>query len=88
VSECEVWRSGEAAASLGDRAFSVQVAGKGSSREFPDRAFSELPTTHPQRALRHKSLVPPCFVNQLLDLLGQGEWPVALQDTPDRNWKE
>ena len=25
------------------------------------------PTTHPQRALRHKSLVPPCFVNQLLD---------------------
>src|SRR5580658_2358710 len=27
----------------------------------------ESPTTHPQRALRHKSLVPPCFVNQLLD---------------------
>ena len=21
-------------------------------------------------------------------LLGQGEWPVALQDTPDRDWKE
>ena len=20
--------------------------------------------------------------------LGQGEWPVALQDTPDRDWKE
>ena len=23
--------------------------------------------SHPQRALRHKSLVPPCFVNQLSD---------------------
>lgn len=21
-------------------------------------------------------------------VLGQGEWPVALQDTPDRDWKE
>jgi hypothetical protein len=21
-------------------------------------------------------------------LLGRGEWPVALQDTPDRHWKE
>jgi hypothetical protein len=21
-------------------------------------------------------------------MLGQGEWPVALQDTPDRDWKE
>jgi hypothetical protein len=33
----------------------------------PVAPFSESPTTHPQRALRHKSLVPPCFVNQLLD---------------------
>ena len=113
-------------------------------------SINELATIHPQRALRHKSLVPPCFVNQLLDrfawtvnersrierfivwwpprarerpktvtlgkrsprtisipalplsvaafcgakkcnpclrkvLLGQGEWPVALQDTPDRD---
>jgi hypothetical protein len=33
----------------------------------PRRFRSRLATTHPQRALRHKSLVPPCFVNQLLD---------------------
>ena len=33
----------------------------------PQKLTSELATTHPHRALRHKSLVPPCFVNQLLD---------------------
>jgi hypothetical protein len=30
-------------------------------------SMSESLTTHPQRALQHKSLVSPCFVNQLLD---------------------
>jgi len=43
----------------------------GAPARFPETEFrtqfSEWRTTHPQRALRHKSLVPPCFVNQLLD---------------------
>ena len=50
------WRSG-ALASTKELPGSVAERGR----------FSGLPTTHPQRALRHKSLVPPCFVNQLLD---------------------